>query len=103
MIYIYLFILTLIPVVLGLSISVIAVYFAWRRGPIREADRLSCALGIALGLLLWIAFVQPLVSHGFYNHSTGSLLLGLFFMGGTPISAAPALLLYGPGRRSKIP
>ena len=102
-IYIYLFIFILIPVVLGLSISVIAVYFAWRHGPIREADKLSCALGTALGVLLWITFVQPWLSHGFYNHSTDSFLLGLFFIGSTPIAAAPALLLYVPGRRSKIP
>ena len=81
----------------------IAVYFAWRRGPIREADKLCCALGIALGVLLWIAVVQPLLSHDFINGSTGDFLLGLFFMGGTPIAAAPSLLLYGPGRRSKIP
>ena len=78
-IYIYLFIYSLIPVVFGFSISVITVYFAWRRGPIREADKLSCALGIALGVLLWIALFLPLVLHGFYNHSDGSFL-GVYFL-----------------------
>ena len=77
----------------GLLVSAITLRFAWRRGPMHEADKLSCALGIALGVLVWIACVQPVISFDFG--------LGLLFMGATPIAAAPALLLYRPGTRAR--
>ena len=76
----------------GLLISVIVLNFSWRRCPIHEADKLSCALGIALGVLIWITFVRSVVSFDY--------LLGLSFIGATPAAAAPALLLYGSGPRA---
>jgi hypothetical protein len=98
MIY-FLLILALCSVMLGLSVSVIPLYFVSRRGPIRKDNQLSCVLGIALGIFLWISFFLPMLSASFYHFSTGNIFLILVFMGGTPIAALPALLLYGPGRR----
>ena len=76
----------------GLLVSAITLRFAWRRGPMHEADQLSCALGSALGVLIWITCVRSVFSYDY--------ILGLLFTGATPIAAAPALLLYGPGTRA---
>ena len=76
----------------GLLISAITLRFAWRHGPVSEADKISCVLGIALGVLIWIACMRPVISFDFG--------LGLLLMGATPIAAAPALLLYRPGTRA---
>ena len=91
-IWILILIYTLPFVAPGLLLSAIALNYAWRRGPIHEADKLSCALGIALGVLIWITWARSVVSYDY--------VLGLLFIGATPIAAAPALLLYGPGTRA---
>jgi len=91
--YLILILLYTLPFVApGLLVSAITLRFAWRCGPMHEADKLSCALGIVLGVLIWIACVRSVISFDFG--------LGLLFMGATPIAAAPALLLYRPGTRT---
>ena len=77
---------------LGLLASAITLIFAWQLSPMHEADKLSCALGIALGVLIWITCMRSVISYDF--------VLRLLFMGATPIAATPALLLYGPGTRA---
>ncbi len=63
-----------------------------------------CLLGIALGVFLWISLFLPLLKGvSIWQEGIAQFLLYFSLVGATPIAAFPAILLYGPGKKSRKP
>ena len=96
----------LVPVLItlgwGLLLSVTAVYFIGRKKPRLGKNNLACFLGIALGTFIWIVLVTSIpVGETSAQSMEGfpAFLLCTFLLALTPVSALPALMLYGPGKK----
>ena len=94
----------------GLLFSMLGLSWAWRMAPICNsplgvtANKIVCFLGIVLGVFLWISLVLPLLNGvNIWQDGIPLLLLYLSLVSATPIAAFPAILLYGPGKRSRKP
>ena len=96
----------LAALLLGFLFSVFSLFWAWQNGPKLGKNSMICFIGIVLGIFLWIAIILPLfeVSVGANNlDELDKLLLYLVIFGATPSAAFPALLLYGPSKKSTKP
>ena len=99
-------IFTLAPLVYafwtGVCLSVLTVWFFGRKKPWAGKNSLACFLWICLVTFIWIFLIGsiPVGSVG-ANSMEGypALLLKAFMIGLTPITALPALMAYGPGKK----
>ena len=96
----------LIPVLfalcLGLLLSVIALNSVGRKKPKLGKNNLGCFLGICFGVCVWMMLIGLVhVGGTSANNMDGfpSLLLKIFLCALTPVSALPALMTYGPGKK----
>ena len=96
----------LIPVLLvlnlGLLLSAASLYFVGRRKPKLGKNNLRCFLGICFGVCVWMMLIGLVhVGGTSANNMDGfpSLLLKIFLCALTPVSALPALMTYGPGKK----
>ena len=87
---------------LGLLISVNALYFIGRRKPKLGKNDEGCFLGICFGVCAWMMLIGLVhVGGTSANDMDGfpALLLKIFLIALTPVSALPALMTYGPGKK----
>ena len=92
----------LVVIQIGLALSILALWFFAQKEPWFGKNKLACFLGICLGAFIWVlltAFV-PVGSVGANNmEGYPALLLKALILGMTPVSALPALMAYGPGKK----
>ena len=86
----------------GLGLSIFVIWFFGRKKPWFGKNNLACFLGICLGAFIWVLLIAlvPVVPIGL-NDMSGypALLLKALMIGLTPVSALPALMAYGPGKK----
>ena len=86
----------------GLGLSIFAIWFFGRKNPWFGKNNLACFLGICLGAFIWVLLIAlvPVGPIGL-NDMSGypALLLKALMIGLTPVSALPALMAYGPGKK----
>ena len=86
----------------GVGLSMLAIWFLGRKKPWAGKNSLACFLWICLVTVIWIFLIGsiPVGSVG-ANSMEGypALLLKAFMIGLTPITALPALMAYGPGKK----
>ena len=86
----------------GVGLSMLAIWFLGRKKPWAGKNILACFLWICLVTFIWIFLIGsiPVGSVG-ANSMEGypALLLKAFMIGLTPITALPALMAYGPGKK----
>ncbi len=94
----------------GLLFSVFCLSWAWRMAPICGSPLGSipkiiiCLFGIALEVFLWISLFLPLLKGtSICQAGIARFLLYLSLVGATPIAGFPAILIYGPGKKSRKP
>ena len=91
----------LVAVGVGLSISILALWFFSRKKPWFGKNNLVCFLGIFLGAFIWVSLIAlvPVGSVGANNmEGYPALLFKALMLGMIPVSALPALMAYGPGK-----
>ena len=83
----------------GLGLSILAVWFIGRKKPWFGKNSLACFLGICLGALIWVLLITliPVGPHNMEGYPAA--LLKALMLGMTPVSALPALMAYGPGKK----
>ena len=60
--------------------------------------------GIALEVFLWISLFLPLLKGvSIWQEGIARFLLYFLLVGATPVAAFPAILLYGPCKKSRKP
>ena len=92
----------LVAIVVGLALSVLALWFFAQKKPWFGKNNLACFLGICLGAFIWVLLIAlvPVGSVGANNmEGYPALLLKALMLGMTPVSALPALMAYGPGKK----
>ena len=93
----------LVAVGVGLALSfTIWFFFCAQKGPWFGKNNLACFLGICLGAFIWVLLITliPVGSVGANNmEGYPALLLKALMLGMTPVSALPALMAYGPGKK----
>ena len=86
----------------GLGLSIFVIWFFGRNKPWFGKNNLACFLGICLGAFIWVLLIAvvPVGPIGL-NDISGypTLLLKALMLGMTPVSALPALMAYGPGKK----
>ena len=86
----------------GLGLSIFAIWFFGRKKPWFGKNNLACFLGICLGAFIWVLLIAvvPVGPIGL-NDMSGypALLLKALMIGLTAVSALPALMAYGPGKK----
>ena len=86
----------------GVGLSVLTVRFFGRKKPWFGRNNLVCFLGICLAAFIWVFLIAlvPVGSVGANNmEGYPALLLKALMLGMTPVSALPALMAYGPGKK----
>jgi len=86
----------------GLLFSIAGLNLVRRKKSRLGRNDLSCFIGIALGVFIWLVLINSIPIGGTSaNNMDGfpALLLCIFLLGATPIAALPALMLYGPGKK----
>ena len=93
----------LVAVGVGLALSfTIWFFFCAQKEPWFGKNNLACFLGICLGAFIWVLLITliPVGSVGANNmEGYPVLLLKALMLGMTPVSALPALMAYGPGKK----
>ena len=92
----------LVAVGVGLALSILALWFFAKKKSWFGKNNLACFLGICLGAFIWVLFITlvPVGSVGANNmEGYPALLLKALMLGITPVSALPALMAYGPGKK----
>ena len=92
----------LVAIGVGLALSVLALWFFAQKKPWFGKNKLACFLGICLGAFIWVLLIAlvPVGSVGANNmEGYPALLLKALMLGMTPVSALPALMAYGPGKK----
>lgn len=92
----------LVAIGVGLALSVLALWFFAQKKPWFGKNNLACFLGICLGAFIWVLLIAlvPVGSVGANNmEGYPALLLKALMLGMTPVSALPALMAYGPGKK----
>ena len=92
----------LVAMGVGLALSVLALWFLAQKKPWFGKSNLACFLGICLGAFIWVLLIAlvPVGSVGANNmEGYPALLLKALMLGMTPVSALPALMAYGPGKK----
>ena len=92
----------LIAIGVGLALSALALWFFALKKPRFGKNNLACFLGICLGAFIWVLLIAlvPVGSVGANNmEGYPALLLKALMLGMTPVSALPALMAYGPGKK----
>ena len=92
----------LVAIGVGLALSVLALWFFAQKKPWFGKSNLACFLGICLGAFIWVLLIAlvPVGSVGANNmEGYPALLLKALMLGMTPVSALPALMAYGPGKK----
>ena len=87
---------------IGATISMLAIWFLGRKKPWAGKNSLACFLWICLVAFIWIFLIGSIhVGSVGSNSMEGypALLLKAFMIGLTPITALPALMAYGPGKK----
>ena len=99
-------IFVLVPLVFavgnGLAISILALRYFAQKKPWAGKNSLACFLWICLVTFIWIFLIGSIhVGSVGTNSMEGypALLLKAFMIGLTPITALPALMAYGPGKK----
>ena len=99
-------IFVLVPLVFafgnGLALSILALRFFAQKKPWFGKNNLACFLGVCLGTFIWVLLIAliPVGSVGSNNmEGYPALLLKALMLGMTPVSAVPALMAYGPGKK----
>ena len=86
----------------GLGLSILTVWFFGQKKPWFGKNNLACFLGICLGAFIWVLLIAlvPVGPIGFNNmEGYPALLLQALMLGLTPVTALPALMAYGPGKK----
>jgi len=86
----------------GLGPSILVLWFFAQKKPWFSKNNLACFLGICLGALIWVLLITliPVGPVGPYNmEGYPAALLKALMLGMTPVSALPALMAYGPGKK----
>ena len=92
----------LVAIGVGLALSVLALWFFAQKKPWFGKNNLACFLGICLGAFIWVLLIAlvPVGSVGANNmEGYPALLLKALMLGMAPVSALPALIAYGPGKK----
>ena len=92
----------LVAIGVGLALSVLALWFFAQKKSWFGKNKLACFLGICLGAFIWVLLIAlvPVGSVGANNmEGYPALLLKALMLGMTPVSALPALMAYGPGKK----
>ena len=92
----------LVAIGVGLALSVLALWFFAQKKPWFGKNDLACFVGICLGAFIWVLLIAlvPVGSVGANNmEGYPALLLKALMLGMTPVSALPALMAYGPGKK----
>ena len=92
----------LVAIGVGLALSVLALWFFAQKKPWFGKNNLASFLGISLGAFIWVLLIAliPVGSVGTNNmEGYPALLLKALMLGMTPVSALPALMAYGPGKK----
>ena len=92
----------LVAVGVGLALSILALWFFAKKKSWFGKNNLACFLGICLGAFIWVLLITlvPVGSVGANNmEGYPALLLKALMLGMTPVSALPALMAYGPGKK----
>ena len=92
----------LVAIGVGLALSALALWFFAQKKPRFGKNNLACFLGICLGAFIWVLLIAlvPVGSVGANNmEGYPALLLKALMLGMTPVSALPALMAYGPGKK----
>ena len=92
----------LVAIGVGLALSVLALWFFAQKKPWFGKSNLACFLGICLGAFIWVLLIAlvPVGSVGANNmEGYPALLLKALMLGMAPVSALPALMAYGPGKK----
>ena len=92
----------LVAIQIGLALSILALWFFAQKEPWFGKNKLACFLGIFLGTFIWVLWITlvPVGSVGANNmEGYPTLLLKALMLGMTPVSALPALMAYGRGRK----
>ena len=92
----------LVAIGVGLALSVLALWFFAQKKPRFGKSNLACFLGICLGAFIWVLLIAlvPVGSVGANNmEGYPALLLKALMLGMAPVSALPALMAYGPGKK----
>ena len=86
----------------GLALSILSLRFFAQKKPWFDKNNLLCFLGICLGTFIWVLLIA-LIPLGAVNANNmegyPALLLKALMLGMTPVSALPALMAYGPGKK----
>ena len=92
----------LVAIGVGLALSVLALWFFAQKKPWFGKSNLACFLGICLGAFIWVLLIAlvPVGSVGANNmEGYPALLLKALMLGMAPVSALPALMAYGSGKK----
>ena len=99
---IFLLVPLLVAIGVGLALSILALWVFAQKKPWFGKSNLACFLGICLGAFIWVLLIAlvPVGPIGL-NDMSGypALLLKALMIGLTPVSALPALMAYGPGKK----
>ena len=99
---IFLLVPLLVAIGVGLALSILALWVFAQKKPWFGKNNLACFLGICLGAFVWVLLITlvPVGSVGANNmEGYPALLLKALMLGVTPVSALPALMAYGPGKK----
>ena len=110
--FIFFLIFFLVSIGAGILLSATTLYLQKDMKARLGRNDLSCFLGISLGVFIWTVLLNsywtnfqraaPFGDVGMYPLEAKPLFLiflYMFLIGLTPITALPALMLYGPGRK----
>ena len=110
--FIFFLIFFLVSIGAGILLSATTLYFQKDMKARLGRNDLFCFLGISLGVFIWTVLLNiywtnfqraaPFGDVGMYPLEAKPLFLiflYMFLIGLTPITALPALMLYGPGRK----
>jgi hypothetical protein len=92
----------LVLVANGLALAISALIFFAQKKPWLGKNNFACFLGICLSTFVWVLLVAliPVGPVGLHNmEGYPALLFKALMLGMTPVSAVPAIMACGPGKK----
>ena len=86
----------------GLALAILVLRFFAKKKPWFSGNKLACFLGVCLSAFVWVLLIAliPVGPVGLNNmEGYPALLLKALMVGMTPVSAIPAIMACGPGKK----